>query len=111
LFLLFQTEKPDYVNPYQSRDFRWVHNLYPNSTFERLIPLRDARPDRGEVNNPEGLFRLIKEMIAINNTTNIKMTNSGDYVTGQDRFDKRCAFSQIGGGSVTDLKLLYMLCM
>jgi hypothetical protein len=63
------------------------------------------------VNNPEGLFRLIKEMIAINNTTNIKMTNSGDYVTGQDRFDKRCAFSQIGGGSVTDLKLLYMLCM
>ncbi len=69
------------------------------------------RPEDGEVANADALFQLIKEMFALNNSKNGALTTSGDYVSGVDSFDKRCAFSMMGGGSVTDVKCLYMLCI
>lgn len=102
-------KKSAFKNDHATRDFNWTDERVAGQTATRYSPLRDVDPALGETTGGEQVWSIYQEMLAARAKALDKINVSGNYVTGADKYDQFCAFAQLGGGSVTDQKVLYML--
>ena len=102
-------KKSELKNDHAERDFSWTDERTTGYTPTRSRPLRDIDPALGETTGGEQVWYIYQEMLALQARALSKIDVSGNYVSREDKYDQFCAFAQLGGGSVTDNKLLYML--